>query len=88
LRMSASDAQRFAQIVSLETVTGRPFMTSTLLLRPHNGKLKFNVPVQLRRCNAGRCNRLSGVIVPLTLEYNMGGLLRRNELNALVSECA
>jgi hypothetical protein len=32
-----------------------------------------------------RRNRLSGVIVPLATEYNMGGFLRRNELNAFVS---
>ena len=35
-----------------------------------------------------RYNRLSGVIVPLAPEYNMGGFLRRNELNAFVSQSA
>jgi hypothetical protein len=35
-----------------------------------------------------RCNRLLGVIVPLAPEYNMGGFLRRNELNAFVSQSA
>src|SRR3984885_8747168 len=44
-----------------------------------------NVPVQRRR---GRCNRLLGVIVPLAPEYSMGGFLRRNELNAFVSQSA
>ena len=44
-----------------------------------------NVPVQRRRGSAVRCNRLLGVIVPLAPEYNMGGFLRRNELNAFVS---
>src|SRR5579863_9474456 len=34
------------------------------------------------------CSRFSGVIVPLAPKYNMGGLLRRNELNALVSQSA
>ena len=29
-----------------------------------------------------------GVIVPLAPEYNMGGFLRRNELNAFVSQSA
>jgi hypothetical protein len=47
-----------------------------------------NVPVQLRRGSAVRCNRLLGVIVPLAPEYNMGGFLRRNELNAFVSQSA
>ena len=44
-------------------------------------------PVQRRRGSAVRCNRL-GVIVPLAPEYNMGGFLRRNELNAFVSQSA
>jgi hypothetical protein len=47
-----------------------------------------NVPVQRRRGSAVRCNRLLGVIVPLAPEYNMGGFLRRNELNAFVSQSA
>jgi hypothetical protein len=47
-----------------------------------------NVPVQRRRSSAVRCNRLLGVIVPLAPEYNMGGFLRRNELNAFVSQSA
>jgi len=33
-----------------------------------------------------RCNGLLGVIVPWRPEYNMGGFLRRNELNAFVSQ--
>jgi hypothetical protein len=47
-----------------------------------------NVPVQRRRGSAVRCNRLLGVVVPLAPEYNMGGFLRRNELNAFVSQSA
>src|SRR6202042_962342 len=47
-----------------------------------------NVPVQRRPASAVRCNRLLGVIVPLAPEYNMGGFLRRNELNAFVSQSA
>src|SRR5258707_13225188 len=47
-----------------------------------------NVPVQRLRGSAVRCNRLLGVIVPLAPEYNMGGFLRRNELNAFVSQSA
>src|SRR5436309_14752166 len=47
-----------------------------------------NVPVQRRRGSAVRCTRLLGVIVPLAPEYNMGGFLRRNELNAFVSQSA
>jgi hypothetical protein len=37
---------------------------------------------------AVRRNRLLGVIVPSAPEYNMGGFLRRNELNAFVSQRA
>jgi hypothetical protein len=48
-------------------------------------KIGNNVPVPRRRGSTFRCNRLSGVIVPLAPEYNMGGFLRRNELNAFVS---
>ena len=47
-----------------------------------------NVRVQRRGGSAVRCNRLLGVIVPLAPEYNMGGFLRRNELNAFVSQSA
>src|ERR1700674_1167885 len=47
-----------------------------------------NLPVQRRRGGAVRCNRSLGVIVPLAPEYNMGGFLRRNELNAFVSQSA
>jgi len=47
-----------------------------------------NVPVQRRRGSAVRCNRLSGVTVPLAPECNMGGFLRRNELNTFVSQTA
>ena len=50
--------------------------------------MTFNVPVQRRRRSALRCNRLLGVIVPLAPEYDMGGFLRRNELNAFVSQSA
>jgi hypothetical protein len=51
-------------------------------------RVRSNVPVQRRRGSAVRSNRLLGVIVPLAPEYNMGGFLRRNELNAFVSESA
>jgi hypothetical protein len=37
---------------------------------------------------AVRCNRVSGVNAPLALEDHMGGFLRRNELNAFVSQRA
>jgi hypothetical protein len=47
-----------------------------------------NVPVQRRRGSAVRCNQLLGVLVLLAPEYNMGGFLRRNELNAFVSQSA
>lgn len=50
--------------------------------------LPFNVPVQRRRSSVARCNRLSGVIVSLAPEYDMGGFLRRDELNAFVPQCA
>ena len=51
-------------------------------------KQPLNVPVQRRRGSAARCNRLLGFIAPLPPEYNMGGFLRRNELNAFVSQSA
>ena len=38
-------------------------------------------------CSADK-SRLSGVIVPLAPEYDMGGFLRRNELNAFVPQSA
>src|SRR6202140_4627695 len=47
-----------------------------------------NVPVHWRRGSAVRCNRVLGVILPFAPEYNMGGFLRRNELNAFVSQSA
>jgi hypothetical protein len=54
-----------------------------------SGLGKVNVPVQRRRASAVRCNRrLLGITVPLAPEYNMGGFLRRNELNAFVSQSA
>ena len=51
-------------------------------------KQPLNVPVQRRRGSTARCNRLLGFIAPLPPEYNMGGFLRRNELNAFVSQSA
>ena len=56
-------------------VAKRPFAAVNVLVQPRGG-------------SAARCNRLSGVIVPLAPEYNMGGFLRRNELKALVSQSA
>jgi len=50
--------------------------------------LPLTVPVQRRRGSAVRCDWLSGIIVSLAPEYNMGGFLRRDELNAFVSQCA
>src|SRR5512135_903715 len=38
--------------------------------------------------NSVGCSRLLSVIVPLAPEYNMGGFLRRIELNAFVSQSA
>src|SRR5258705_358172 len=68
-----------------------PSLTNTLASMPNicTGSTEApNVPVQRRRGSAGRCNPLLGVMVPLAPEYNMGGFLRRNELNAFVSQSA
>jgi len=51
-------------------------------------KQPLDAPDQRRRGSAVRCNRLSGFIAPLPPKYNMGGFLRRNELNAFVSQSA
>src|ERR1700687_4193310 len=51
-------------------------------------KRTFNVPVEQPRGSAVRCNRLLGVFAPLAPEYNMGDLLRPNELNTFVSQSA
>jgi len=47
-----------------------------------------SVPVRRWRGGAVRCNRLSGVIALLAPEHNMGGFLRRNELDAFVTQGA
>src|SRR3981189_2585754 len=63
-------------------------ITNVTARLPRDSTLTPNVVVQRRRGRAVRCNRLLGVIVPLAPEYNMGGFLRRNELNAFVSQSA
>src|SRR5262245_28647125 len=49
---------------------------------------RLTLPVQRQHGSAVRCDRLSGVIGRLATEYNMGGFLRRNELNAFISQGA
>ena len=59
-----------------------PLLSSRRPTRPW----KHNAPVQRRRGSSVRCNRLLGVTASLAPEYNMGILLRRYVLDALVSQ--
>ncbi len=72
--------QEISSLRSLKGGTGRP--------ASGRGSMTIMYPRTQPNEMSGRCSRLLGVIVPLAPQYDMGGFLRRNELNAFVSQCA
>ena len=67
-----------------EVTPGRPSTPGNVIVMLVRG-LSAGHPSQ---GSAVRCNRMLGLGVPSAPEYNMGGFLRGNELNAFVSQSA